>query len=163
MIHFIPDRLLTARFTGNSRRYFNECVSLAVLLCTGTIWSWFGGVPANGLLPASWEKIRLIIHGGVPMCPLCGGTRSFLLMCRGEIVMAAHYNLFGVVFFCAIFLHLFLKIWALRSGKLPALPAGILAIADNGTLMLATIFTLWGVQAILHFTGIFLWYTVLPG
>ena len=161
MIYFIPDRLIPARFSGVDRRYFNECISIALLLCLGMIWTLAGWDAADGVLPGSWKKIRELLHGGVLMCPLCGGTRSFLFMCRGEIVKAAHYNFFAIVFFFSIFFHFFLKTWVLCAGKLPAVLSAVLKFIDCDLLHIITIFVLWGIQLLLHFTGIFLWYSAV--
>ena len=83
-------------------------------------------------------------------------------MCRGEIVTAAHYNFFAILFFFTLFIHIFLKIWVLCRGELPKFPAKVLKLIDSSSLQIILLFILWGVQLLLHFTGIFLWYTVAP-
>ena len=161
MIHFIPDRVIPDRVSGIKRRYLNECISLFLVLAFGVIYSFVGGNAADGLWPKSFEKLRFLLHGGVFMCPLCGGTRSFLFMCRGEIITAAHYNFFAIVFFFSLPLHVFLKMWFLCTGKLPGFAAEILKFIDRNSLLLIIIFALWPLQLLLHYTGVFIWYSAV--
>lgn len=158
MLFYIPDALVPARFKGAERRFWNECASLAVLCTAGVIYANITDHPEMGLLnfPAM-EKIRLYLHG-IPMCPLCGGTRSFLYMCRGEISTALHYSFFGVYFFIAAVFHCLLKFLLLHSPRKSLLK--IACYADRTSIFLIMLFSLWGLQLLLHYSGIFSWFAL---
>lgn len=77
--------------------------SNAGLLARLSIWSGFSG--AIG-------RLRSITHGGI-RCPLCGGTRSFLALLKGDIASAFGYSIFGTIVFFLVFGTLPFRIWAI--------------------------------------------------
>ena len=159
MIHFVPDFLLPARFEGRQRKYLNECISLAVLFILCLVVNFFRNSPESGLLPEFANKIRSFLHLD-QICPLCGATRSFLFMCRGDIVTAAHYSFFGVFFFFGALIHLGIKSAFLLRCRNSVLLKLLNAI-DRNCIILWGVFILWSIQLILHFTGIFSWYPLI--
>lgn len=158
MIHFVPDFLLPAKFEGNERRYLKECISLAVLFILCILVNFFHNSPESGLLPEFISQWRFRVHGP-EMCPLCGATRSFLFMCRGDIVAAAHYSFFGVFFFFGALIHLGIKSAYLLRWRKPLI-FNILNAIDRHVIILWSVFILWVLQLLLHFSGIFAWYTI---
>ena len=159
MIHFVPDFLLPARFEGRQRRYLNECISLAVLFILCFAVNFFRNSPESGLLPGFANELRSYLHLD-QICPLCGATRSFLFMCGGDIVTAAHYSFFGVFFFFGALIHLALKTAHLLK-KCDKFVVKALHIIDRNSITLWGVFILWIIQLILHFTGIFSWYPLI--
>lgn len=170
MLHFIPDRFVPAPYQGRRRIYWNECASLALLYAFAFAWAWLAvdspaeGITGTHLLPEwmtqSFTYLRRLTHNP-PMCPLCGGTRSVLAICRGDIITAAHYSLFGIYFFLGGLLHLALKLYLLKTGRQPGSKMHkFLRAADSGWLFMGTMLILWLLQMTLHFTGIFRWHTL---
>ena len=158
MIHFVPDFLLPAGVQGRDRTYLKECISLAVLFIFCFLLNYFRGEPEAGVYPDFINTFRRKIHI-IEMCPLCGSTRSFLFMCRGNILMAAHYSFFGIFFFCGSWGHLICKtLFLLRFRNRFLLQ--LLSVLDRYVIVLWTVFILWILQISLHFSGIFSWYTV---
>ncbi|WP_350343908.1 DUF2752 domain-containing protein [Proteinivorax tanatarense] len=87
----------------DEKRYFCYVMTAICLALTGILY--------NSLL---WQQsyilsrghffiseLREIVHYG--RCPLCGGTRSFLSFLSGDILMALHYNMFGLLLFAIIY------------------------------------------------------------
>ena len=156
MIRLLPECCVPSRYQREERRYWNEAVSMLILLAAGVVYSVCAGDISFGIMPGWWEKLRLMLHG-VPMCPLCGATRSFFYMCRGEWLTALHFSFFGVFFFFCAIIHGVFK--ALYLYCRPALLARIFPVMDGNAIILIPLFVLWAVQLLLHYTGIFLWYS----
>jgi hypothetical protein len=160
LFFFLPDRLVPKRYKGVKRRYWNECASLALLFILGASLAIFVKNFENGLIPwETWEKIRFYLHNKYQMCPLCGATRSFVFMCRGALVSALHYSLFGTFFFFAGIFNLVAKFILLKfqpSSKF----ISFINFIDNKFSLTFLIFLCWILQLALHYTGMFAWYTI---
>jgi hypothetical protein len=137
---------------------------MILLLAAAFICSYVKDDPANGLFPESlpsgahewWNSVRQNIHR-LP-CPFCGGTRSFLLMCRGNIVAAAHYSFFGIYFFFLLLIHIPLKYRMLKkSAPLPPIIAAFVRFTDNPWYFIGIATVMMALQLLLHYTGIFEW------
>ncbi len=158
MIHFLPDKFVPAKYQGVRRKYWNECVSIGLLFAGGIFFAGFGHYISGGILSVIWAEVRFYIHG-VPMCPLCGGTRSFISMCRGDIITALHYSFFGTLVFFILIFHLVLKI-LLLSGRGKVKFLHMLENFERLSIFFTVMFSLWGVQMLLHYLGVFKWYTL---
>lgn len=160
MIFFVPQRFIPRKYTGEQRRYWNESVSCFILLSAGMIYSKFSGDIHGGLISCEWWSVlRPYLHGP-PMCPLCGTLRSFIFMCRGDVLTALHYSFFGFFLFLSCILHGGLKFMLLH----PNAPQALLTLArklDRKNLFLIVLFGQWIVQLMLHYTGVFSWTAAL--
>lgn len=160
MIHFIPDRFVPEKYQGEEGRYWNECVSLGILFIFGLVFSRISDQIETSVIAEYWQKFRNYIHRDA-MCPLCGGTRSFLAMCRGDILSALHYSFFGTFVFFAMIFHLLLKISLLVFKNVCRLRL-LANIADEYVTLFTVMFSLWGLQLLLHYYDIFSWYVIKP-
>ena len=158
MIHFLPDKFVPAKYQGVRRKYWNECVSIGLLFAGGIFFAGFGHYISGGILSVILAEVRFYIHG-VPMCPLCGGTRSFISMCRGDIITALHYSFFGTAVFFIMIFHFVLKFSILIFPESFRL-RNIVKNADQHVTLLTLMLGLWGLQMILHYFGIFKWMVI---
>ena len=158
MIHFIPDNFVPKKYKTQERVYWNECVSLGILFIFGLIYSRMHFCFENTYIAEIWQKLRAYVHG-IPMCPLCGGTRSFLALCRGDIILALHYSFFGTAVFFIMIFHFVLKCSILIFPELFRL-RNIAKNADKHVTLLTFMLSLWGLQILLHYCGIFEWMVI---
>lgn len=158
MIHFIPDKFVPKKYKNQERVYWNECVSLGILFAFGLIYSQIHFYFDNTYIAEVWQKLRFYIHG-IPMCPLCGGTRSFLALCRGDITLALHYSFFGTTVFFIMIFHFVLKFSILIFPESFRLQ-NIAKNADQHVTLLTLMLGLWSLQMILHYFKIFKWMVI---
>lgn len=90
-------------------------------------------------------------------CPFCGATRSVLYMCRGNFIEAAHYSFFGIFFFIAGFFDFTVKLIYLYIYPVSWIEKKLFFF-ERLTFIAPLLFSLWGLQILLHFSGIFSWH-----
>ena len=163
MLFFLPQRFAPAQYNIIRKRYWNESVSWLLLLTVCGLYSVLAGDISRGVIDYGWWRtLRMYLHGGTPMCPLCGGVRSFLFILRGELITALHFSISGVFCFLAGTLNCVVKMLLLQ-GKDNIFLQKSAAVADSRYFLLIMIFFCWGLQLLLHYGGVFSWYTVLYG
>ena len=154
MLHFSPDRFVPGRYTGNRRLYFKECASLFLLYFFAFVYAYTAKDLDSGIMPGWWNELLTYIRH-FP-CPFCGATRSVLYMCRGNLIEAAHFNLFGILFFAAGLFDMTVKLIYLYICPAPWIEKKLFFVGRL-TFFLSLVFSLWGIQLLLHYTGIFSW------
>ncbi|NLK09259.1 MAG: DUF2752 domain-containing protein [Firmicutes bacterium] len=113
-------------------------------------------LPRLNNLQTAVSKIRTAAHGSF-RCPLCGGTRSFLAMLKGDTLSALHFSIFGTFVFLATFGLVPLRIWALITGSSRFLTL-ISRIDDKlQKYFLHILFTAYCLQLLLNKSGILIW------
>lgn len=157
MMHFIPDCLVPDSFSGKRRQYLKECVSLFLLFAFCAVYSYSTDDVSSGLMPDWWTKNIVPLIKPYP-CPFCGGTRSFLYMFRGELAEAAHYSLFGVFFFFCGGIDMLCKFIYLFTFPSVRLEKFFSFCDGNNSFLTVVLFIFWGIQLLLHYAGVFLWY-----
>lgn len=158
MLHFIPNKIVPAEYQGVYRKYWNECVSIILLFISGSIFGLFREQIAETSVAERWVQVSFYLHGQM-VCPLCGGTRSFVSLCGGDILSALHYSFFGTFIFFVLIFHFVVKFISLKkreNNKFLSVAKGI----DRYETFLLPMFVFWGVQLLLHYTGIFKWYVL---
>lgn len=158
MLHFIPDRLIPGSICGKKRLYLNESASLFLLFSFCLLYSWGVEDIHRGIMPEWWTENVIKYLKGFP-CPFCGATRSMLYLCRGAFSEAAHYSFFGCFFFFSGLVDMLGKLIFVFVHPASCLEK-YLFIWGRFTIFTTVVFGLWGIQLLLHYTGIFTWYAL---
>ena len=74
----------------------HEALETGIVFLIALLLSYFSIDVSNGVLPDFIEKTGIVGHKGF-VCPLCGGTRAFVMTSTLKLNKALHYSMLGTL------------------------------------------------------------------